>query len=119
MTLRKLKTTMPSLKPPVEKLLKSGLIYKITCPRCSACYVGETCRHMKTRLTEHIQKPGPMKTHLAQCDTNLTGEHVEILQTSSRGESYLLTLEALHQRELKPTINTKEEWKSRELKIMI
>ena len=28
MTLRKLKTVMPSLKPPVEKVLRSGVIYK-------------------------------------------------------------------------------------------
>ena len=36
MTLRKLKTVLPSLKPPVDKMLKSGVVYKITCPRCSA-----------------------------------------------------------------------------------
>ena len=42
MTLRKLKTVMPSLKPPVEKVLRSGFIYKIECPRCRACYVGQT-----------------------------------------------------------------------------
>ena len=28
MTLRKLKTMLPSLKPPVEKMLKSGLVYR-------------------------------------------------------------------------------------------
>ena len=33
MTIRKLRTTMPSLKPPVEKMIRSGIVYKITCPR--------------------------------------------------------------------------------------
>ena len=40
LTLRKLKTVLPSLKPPVEKMLKSGLVYRLMCPHCSACYVG-------------------------------------------------------------------------------
>ena len=40
MTLRKLKTVLPSLKPPVEKVLRSGVVYKIECAVCSAAYVG-------------------------------------------------------------------------------
>ena len=119
MTLRKLKTVLPSLKEPVEKMLKSGVVYKIVCPSCTACYVGETARHLQFRFKEHIQKPGPMRTHLSQCNTTLSEKDIDILQSSSRGETYLLTLEALHQRELKPTINTKEEYRSRELKILL
>lgn len=62
MTLGKLKTVLPSLKPPVEKMLKSGLVYCLTCPRCSACYVGETSRYLKFCIREHIQRAGPMKS---------------------------------------------------------
>ena len=119
MTLRKLKTVMPSLKSPTEKMLKSGVVYKLTCPSCSACYVGETTRHLQTRVKEHIQRKGPMRTHLELCGATLLDDNVEILQASARGEGYLLTLEALYIKEVKPTINTKEEWKSRELKIML
>ena len=36
MTLRKTKTVLPSLKPSVEKELRSGVVYKIKCPRCQA-----------------------------------------------------------------------------------
>ena len=100
-------------------MLKSGVVYKLTCPSCSACYVGETTRHLQTRVKEHIQKKEPMKTHLGLCDTTLVDDSVEILQASARGEQYLLTLEALHIKEVKPAINTKEEWKSRELKIKL
>ena len=117
MTLRKLKTMMPSLKPPVEKMMKSGLVYRITCPCCSACYVGVTSRHLQSRFKEHIQRSGPMKSHQLQCGKEITDENVDILQTSSRGENYLLTLEALHIRELRPQINTKDEYRSRELTI--
>ena len=119
MTLRKLKTVLPSLKPPVEKMLKSGVVYKITCPSCQACYVGETTRHLQARFKEHQQRAGPMKQHLKDCDTTLTEEDIDILHSSARGEAFLLTLEALHIRELKPTINTKDEWRSRELKIKL
>ena len=119
MTLRKLKTVLPSRKPPVEKMLKSGLVYRLTCARCSACYVGETSRHLKSRVREHIQRAGPMKSNLSQCSTTITEEDVDILKKSLRGEYYLLTLEALHIRELKPQINTKDEYKSRELMIKL
>ena len=105
MTLRKLKTALPSLKPPVEKTLKSGIVYEIQCPCCAACYVGQTGRHLQTRLREHLLRPGPMKTHLSQCSTTITEEHVKILHTTTRGENHLLTLEALHIRERKPSIN--------------
>ena len=119
MTLRKLKTVLPSLKPPVEKMLKSGVVYQLTCPRCLACYVGETCRHMQTRLKEHHQKAGPMKIHLAQCSTTIPEENVKILHSTTRGEEYLLTLEALHIREQKPALNTKDEYKRKELIIKL
>ena len=119
MTLRKLKTILPSLKPSVEKLMKSGVGYNLTCPRCAACYVGQTDRHMQTRLYEHIHKAGPLKTHLSKCKTTLTGEDVDILHSTSRGENFLLTLEALYIRERKPTLNTKDEYRRRELVIKL
>ena len=56
MTLRKLKTALPSLKPPIEKVLKSGIVYELQCPRCTACYVGQTGRHLQIRLKEHLQQ---------------------------------------------------------------
>ena len=60
-----------------------------------------------------------MKLHLAECRTSIPEENVDILQQTSKGENFLLTLEALHQRERKPEINTKEEWRSRELTIKL
>ena len=60
-----------------------------------------------------------MRKHLAQCRTSLEEKDVDILQQSSRGENFVLTLEALHIRERKPTINTKDEYRSRELTIKL
>ena len=119
MTLRKMKTILPSLKPRVEKMLKSGVVYHITCPRCQACYVGQTCRHLQTRFTEHIKESGPVKKHLAQCNTNATSENVIILHQTARGVVHLQTLEALYIREFNPSINTKDEYRRRELTIKV
>ena len=117
MTLRKLKTVLPSLKHPVEKMMKSNVVYKIKCPRCNSCYVGQTSRQLQRRFTEHLTKKGPVKTHMAECKISLDQNNVEILGSTTRGEDHLLTLEALFQHELKPSMNTKDEYKSRTLTI--
>ena len=68
-TMRKLKTVKPSLKPPIERNLRSGFIYKIQCPRCTACYVGATTRHVITRFKEQIgMKEKSVYKHLMACD---------------------------------------------------
>ena len=36
--------------------LKSFLVYKFTCASFSSSYIGENCRHFKTRIEEHIKK---------------------------------------------------------------
>ena len=59
-TLKKLKSVLPSLKSAVDKSLKSGIVYKITCPRCSSCYVGQTRRHLATRIGEHGSAKAPV-----------------------------------------------------------
>ena len=115
-TLRKLKTVMPSLKPIVEKPLKSGVVYNISCPRCKACYVGQTQRHLLTRIKEHQRTSSPVGRHMTRCHCEFTSDDVTILATSSL-EGHLLTLEAILIRMNKPSINTKDEFRSRSLTI--
>ena len=117
-TLKKLRTILPSLKEPVEKFLRSRLVYKITCSHCNVCYVGKTSRHLQVRFKEHL-KNGPVKSHLEQCVGGITRDNVDILGATSRGETYLLTLEALWIRELKPFLNAQDTMKSRDLKLTI
>ena len=45
-----------SYKDPIPKDLKSFLVYKFTCASCSSSYNGETCRHFKNTIEEHIKK---------------------------------------------------------------
>ena len=87
MTLRKLKTVLPSLKPQVEKVLKSGLVYKIECPLCKECYVGQTRRHLKVRFDEHLSPSKAVKKHMMECGSEITVDDVEILKTTSKGEA--------------------------------
>ena len=42
--------------------MKSFLVYKFTCASSSSSYIGETCRHFKTRIEEHIKKDN--KSHI-------------------------------------------------------
>ena len=51
-----------SCKDPVPNDLKSLLVYEFTCASCSPCYIGETYRHFKTRVEEHIKKDN--KSHI-------------------------------------------------------
>ena len=119
MTLRKLKTVLPSLKPPVEKSLRSGIVYQISCTHCHVCYVGATSRHLITRFKEHLNKKQPVGKHLQECKQTVRLEDTEILASSSRGEDYLFTLEALWIREIGPTINTRDEYRRKELTIKL
>ena len=51
-----------SYKDPTPDGLKSFLVYKFTFASCSSSYIGETCRHFKTRIEEHIKKDN--KSHI-------------------------------------------------------
>ena len=116
-TMRKLRSVMPSLKPMVDQSLRSGIVYKISCPRCDACYVGQTTRHLLIRTKEHERKNAPVGSHLSRCNGSVKIDDVIILAASTRSISHLLTLEALFINAIKPSLNTKDEYRSRALTI--
>ena len=49
LTMRKLKTILPSLKSSTKEILRSRVVYKLTCPGCNTCYVGQTTRHLSSQ----------------------------------------------------------------------
>ena len=120
MTLRKLKTVLPPLKPPIEWSLRSSVIYQITCRRCHARYVGQTDRHLITRFKEHRNRATPVADHFSNCNLKVEMDSVEILASNNKSVSHLKTLEALYIREIKPFINTqlKDDYNSRKLRIV-
>ena len=120
LTLRKLKTVLPSLKPAVDKPVRSHTVYKISCPRCNSCYIGATTRCLLVRFREHLKPSQPVGKHARKCNVldKMCIKNVEILASTTRSDIYLFTLEALWQKEERPSINTKDEYKRHELTVM-
>ena len=53
---------MFSVKYAIPKLLKSFVVYKFVFPGCIALYIGETTRHLSTRMKEHLERD--KKSHI-------------------------------------------------------
>ena len=122
LTLRKLKTTLPSLKCRVDHSVRSHVIYRITCPRCASRYVGWTSQHIIRRFQKHMTPTQPVGKHVRACGVRKemnVNDHMEVLEVCTRSILFLETLEAIYQELERPEINKKEEWKSRELKIKL
>ena len=113
MTLTKTKSEISKLKTSVPHMLQNNLVYKITCPGCDASYVGQTTRLLQQRFREHVGSRGLIKNHFESCGLIPSEEHVEILG-KNKGEK-LLSLEALFINKLKPSLNSKDEYRSRVL----
>ena len=89
--------------------MKSLLVYKFTCASCSSRYIGETCRHFKTRIEEHIKKDN--KSHIfkhlysaARCfDSFITLCFKKIDKVKSK-----FGLKTLHINWRKPSLNVQQ-----------
>jgi len=116
LTLRKLNTIMPSLKPSVPLSLQSRVVYHIECPGCQASYVGSTVRHLHTRFAEHRNINKPVGAHFATCiGGKPEWDDIKILLSTTCTEDYLRALEALYIHEVRPTLNTRDDYNSRVL----
>lgn len=91
--------------------LRSNVVYKFICSSCGAAYVGETKRHLRTRIAEHGQKS--RNTHVFQHNVNCNGRNstkpntkeFQILANNFNGTHHRKTYEALSIIYEKPTIN--------------
>ena len=43
-----------SCKDKLDFSQKASVVYKFTCAGCNSCYIGETERHLSTRIREHL-----------------------------------------------------------------
>ena len=89
MTLRKLKTVLPSLKPPIDWDFRSDVIYQIECLRCQAGYVGQTDQHVITRFKHHQHRNAPVSNHFAGCNVVLDRYHIKIIAATTKSISHL------------------------------
>ena len=89
--------------------LKSFVVYKFTCAGCQSCYIGETKRHLPTRIKEHQQTD--TKSHILQrLNENLNCRYLCddscFIIIDHASSSFRLKLkEALHITWLKPVLN--------------
>ena len=113
-TTRKLRTCLPTLKSPFDKNLKSHVVYKVPCNGCSSIYVGQTSRHVTTRFSEHQKQCSSVGQHLVECCGTTHNVKWEILD-ACRVVEKLMTIEAIYIKKLKPQLNTRDEYRGREL----
>ena len=66
----KIKNLM-KMEDSVPRSLRSCVVYKFTCAGCNSVYVGETCRHISTRVREHLftDKSSHIYKHLQSSKT--------------------------------------------------
>ena len=89
-----------STKDLVNPILKSNVIYKFTCSSCNASYIGETTRHLQTRMDEHLKykKDSHVNIHLSKkrsCKASNNYDSFSILDYAST-EWQLKLKEGLH-----------------------
>lgn len=92
----------------------TGCVYKIVCQNCRKYYIGSTKRPLHTRLLEHLKSnKSSVYQHLQKCQPSTT-THSYLITTSvidrDSDPINLRFLEALHIKNNKPQINSKEEF---------
>ena len=100
-------------KDKVPKYLRSSVVYLFNCRCCSASYVGQTTRHLHTRISEHLgispitgkHTSNPTKSSvLSHSGHKVDFDDFKIL--SSCSDSYELMIhESLLINKYKPTLN--------------
>jgi len=90
--------------------LQANLVYSFKCHSCSATYIGETYRHLRTRVGEHGQmsRKSAVLEHNLKCKErskcNLINDF-NILKKNFKNYSERVACEALMIRDLKPDLN--------------
>ena len=102
-------------KDSLPRCLRSNIVYKYSCERCSSEYVGSTARTLNVRTCEHIGKSyrtgtplgtpshSAVRSHSYECSGNLSLENFSIIGSASGLD--LRILESLHIFKQKPDLN--------------
>ena len=99
-------------KDKVPKLMRSGVVYLFKCRCCSASYVGQTTRHLHTRISEHLETGKPSSSpvmssifsHLNSTGHSANFDDFEILSSCS-DTCELMIHESFLISKLKPSLN--------------
>jgi len=100
---------MFSVKDPVPLDLRSRVVYKFSCAGCNACYIGETSRHLSTRIHEHLSRDrnSHIFQHLQQSEAccRFCSKNCFSIVDSAPNTLQLILKEAVHIRWENPTLN--------------
>ena len=106
-------TNMFKVKDPIPQFLESFVVYKFVCPGCNVCYIGETTRHLSTKIKEHLEKD--KKSHIfahlvnnETCKALSTENCFEIINSASTPFRLKLK-EAMHIIWKKPLLNKQQK----------
>ena len=85
------------------------LVYKFTCASCDSCYVGETSRHLSTRIRKHLNRDrtSHIFQHLQQseaCRNSCSAECFEVIDHTTT-KFQVKIKEALHISWEQPSLN--------------
>ena len=102
-----------SSKDRLPSALRSFAVYKFTCTGCQSCYIGETRRHLATRIKENLatDKKSHIMKHLLENKTckNLCEEGCFQVNDYASSPFRLKVKEALHINWLKLNLNKQKE----------
>ena len=103
-------------KDKIPKALRSSVIYKFSCERCSSEYAGSTTRSLLIRASEHAGRSyrtinrlatpsqSTVRDHAESCGSPITLNQFSIV-SSCKNETDLRILESIFIHKLKPPIN--------------
>lgn len=103
------------LKDNIPTMLKSNVIYKLTCNTCQNCYIGQTSQWVKNRIALHKsdirkrQDRCALTNHImANQEHNIDMDNVEILATENNYDRRIF-MEMVHINKSDNTINKKTD----------
>lgn len=114
--IKRLSHFFPS-KDRLPKGLRSRVVYSFTCRCCNVSYVGQTARHLHTRVSDHLgvsaltgktsvnPSPSCILSHLSETGHTASIDDFRIL-SSGNSTSELLVKESLLIRKLNPLLNS-------------
>ena len=103
--------TLCRFKDPLEKKIRSGIIYCYTCSKCKVTYYGKTFRHFYTRVAKHMVisnvtgkrlknvKQSAISDHLLQCNCTINFDDFSILSKDCNKFKLLLMESLLKKRD--------------------
>ena len=96
-------------------MLRGNIVYKYSCPQCNAGYVGETTRHLYTRISEHRGlSPRTLKFLSKDPNSRIFDHYLDsgheisenIFEIVTSCNFDLKTVESIAIKLLKPSLNT-------------